>query len=391
MAVSTTSLPPWSDLLPDLLGRVIAHLPFPANSARFRAVCRAWHSPYMFDIIWVETPCVITFTYVHPQSSHPRTSAPPILVKYRHTYSLHNPFSGETVPLPELDSIVGHVAETFEIRKVLMRSASSPDVIAVTTNNSDYPVILCKQGSCCVLPYLRVFDVAFFAGKLYGITPDADLVAFDLTIDHKDDIVINGYKRVIAHPLPEDDDEEEDLWSFMDEYCHVNVDGGDDDQEEDKADYDSSSDDMVPNGKEIVRDNEVPYEPKDFITTTLHLVRSCGGELLLVRHRYQSPSLLTCRPYTRNVELFKADVDAGNWIPVTADGLAQGEALFLSRSFSNSTRGYGDTHEGFVHFVEVEDAFDTRSWTRRQFSLPRERNLVDDDLLTWVFPPQVVL
>ncbi|OEL28661.1 hypothetical protein BAE44_0010318 [Dichanthelium oligosanthes] len=36
-------------------------------------------------------------------------------VRHRHTYLLYNPFSGETVPLPELDSIVGDVAETFEI------------------------------------------------------------------------------------------------------------------------------------------------------------------------------------------------------------------------------------------------------------------------------------
>jgi hypothetical protein len=44
--ISPTASPSWSwsDLLPDLLGRVIADLPFPTDRARFRAVCRAWHS-----------------------------------------------------------------------------------------------------------------------------------------------------------------------------------------------------------------------------------------------------------------------------------------------------------------------------------------------------------
>ncbi|CAO2177484.1 unnamed protein product [Urochloa humidicola] len=49
MAASTaisSSTSPWSELLPELLGRVIIAelLPFPADIARFRAVCRAWRS-----------------------------------------------------------------------------------------------------------------------------------------------------------------------------------------------------------------------------------------------------------------------------------------------------------------------------------------------------------
>ncbi|TVU43793.1 hypothetical protein EJB05_10287, partial [Eragrostis curvula] len=610
----------WSNLRQDLLGRIIARLPFPADRARFRAVCGAWRSAarkHAHQLPWIVFPdcsfCTVgddgAFIHHRTLPGVPKNATclgaaadgwlaldctedmfrrtphwdkfcndntflnPRPDVKHSHAYLLHNPFSGETVPLPELDAIVGHVAETFEIRKVLMRSSSPDDLVAVITNNWNYNVILCHPGKGkCVVPDVRVFDVAFHGDKLYGITPEEELVAFHLAKDEDGRPIVTKYRRVIKQQLA---DGAEDRWSWMYDDSSVDdsdyYDSDDDDdgeplsavssEEEQESDEDdapsqeddsfngdgmvpdgmeivqdeevpyepkdyivttrrlvksrgdgellmvkhirqtppftvrytrkveffkadinegtwvptvdgavgkgealflsrsfskynhaygdikeghiyfmdieqvfdtgswismpfslphrtkqensdlltwlfppklvlaihvyltivSSSDDMVPNGKEIVRDNEVPYEPKDFITTTLHLVRSCGGELLLVRHRYQSPSLLTCRPYTRNVELFKADVDAGNWIPVTADGLAQGEALFLSRSFSNSTRGYGDTHEGFVHFVEVDDAFDTRSWTRRQFSLPRERNLVDDDLLTWLFPPQVVL
>jgi hypothetical protein len=34
----------WSNMLPDLLGQVIARLPHITDRARFRAVCRSWHS-----------------------------------------------------------------------------------------------------------------------------------------------------------------------------------------------------------------------------------------------------------------------------------------------------------------------------------------------------------
>lgn len=57
-------------------------------------------------------------------------------VKHAHSYALHNPFfsGGAAVPLPELDAVIGHVAETFEVRKVLARRPSAPadDLVAVT-------------------------------------------------------------------------------------------------------------------------------------------------------------------------------------------------------------------------------------------------------------------
>jgi hypothetical protein len=56
-------------------------------------------------------------------------------VRHKHGYLLYNPFSGRTVPLPELDSIVGNVPETFEICKVLACSANNrpdDDLVIVT-------------------------------------------------------------------------------------------------------------------------------------------------------------------------------------------------------------------------------------------------------------------
>jgi hypothetical protein len=43
-----------------------------------------------------------------------------------------------------------------------------------------------------------------------------------------------------------------------------------------------------------------------------------------------------------------------------------------------ATRAYGDIiKEGFVYFVDIDDAFDTRSGTRSPVSLPRQRQHVD--------------
>ncbi|CAO2205457.1 unnamed protein product [Urochloa humidicola] len=196
MASAEISPPPtssWSDLLPDLLGRVIAELPFPADRARIRAVCRAWHLAarhHIRQLPWILLPngsfCTVGddgaafFSRIPglPENVSCLGSAadgwlaldrtddvfrrtnmadrfcvnrflrrPRPDVNHRHSYLLHNPFSGETVPLPELDAIAGNVAETFEIRKVLMRSTSRDDVIAVTTSHSNCNIILCRPGN----------------------------------------------------------------------------------------------------------------------------------------------------------------------------------------------------------------------------------------------------
>ncbi|OEL15382.1 hypothetical protein BAE44_0023600 [Dichanthelium oligosanthes] len=278
-AIPATSLAPWSDLLPELLGRVTAQLTFPADLARFRAVCRAWRSaarhnvrqlPWIvfpdgsfytfgddgafFDRIpglpgenvtclgagadgWLALDCTddvfrrtpredkcvdkLHYIFLDPRSD----------VMHRHAYLLYNPFSGETGPLPELDSIVGDVAETFEIHKVLMRSSSSldDDLVVVTTNNWNYNVILCRpgKGRSCVPDYLRVFDVVFHGDMLYGITPEEELFAIDLAEDEKGRPSVTKFRRVIRQPLAEG---EEDRWSWIyddsDDDANISDDGG---------------------------------------------------------------------------------------------------------------------------------------------------------------------
>ncbi|CAL4999671.1 unnamed protein product [Urochloa decumbens] len=455
--ISTSPCSSWSDLLPDLLGLVIAGLPFPADRARFRAVCRAWHSVarhHMRQLPWIVLPdgsfCTVgddgaaLFSRIAglPENVTCLGSAadgwlaldstddvfrrtniaerfcvdrslrqPRCDVKHAHAYLLHDPFSGETVPLPELDSIAGDVAETFEIRKVLMRSTTD-DVIAVTTSNWNCNIILCRPGKgSCVLDYLRVIDVAFHGDqRLYGITPEEELVAIDLAEDDRGKPIVTKLRRVIKQPLA-DGEEDPWLWMYRDDYSDDDDDGNvsnesssDQEDEAGNSDYDNddigssneeaeqeshsfNGDGQVPDGVVIVEDKETPYQPKAYIVTTRRLVRSSSGELLMVRHHQQAPRF--SRACTRGVEIFRADIKAGKWVPVNA--LAQGEALFLSRSFCKSTGAYGGIEEGCIYFADMDDVFDTKCWAPRLLGRPEQWSRAAQPLLTWLFPPQLLV
>ncbi|RLN29166.1 uncharacterized protein C2845_PM05G32310 [Panicum miliaceum] len=396
MTISPASLRPWSDLLPELLGHVIAHLPFPADRARLRVVCRGWHSAarhHVSQLPWLVLPdgSFVTVgdggTYFHRRTAipglpedatcvgstdgwlaldrtdqaHRRTTIqdmyysgafrePSRDVKHAHAYLLHNPFSGATVPLPELDAVAGVVSEVFEVRKVLMRSPSSApgdDVIAFMTSSTRCNIILCRPGKgTFVLPDFAVHDVEFLGDWLYGITPGEDLLAFRVAEDGDGKPTVTEFKRVIKHPLADD-------------------------------------------GEVREQDGE-PYEANNYIMTTSKIVRSRGGELLMVRRQTQVPPFSSS--YTLEVEVFKADLDAGEWVLSADDGLAEDEALFLSRSFCRSTHVYGDIKAGFIYFDDTDEVFDTRCRTCRPFRLPPQSHLFSSSCrLTWIFPPELVV
>ncbi|KAF8668272.1 hypothetical protein HU200_052327 [Digitaria exilis] len=371
MASSSPSSSRWSDLLPDLLGRVIAHLTFPGDRARLRAVCRAWRSAARHHMPRRQFPWIVLpdGSFCTDGAFFPRVPGLPENVtclgaggdgwlaldrtddvfrrtnlwdklvdmcflrprpdvKHRHTYLLYNPFSGETVALPELDSVVGYIPETFEIRKVLMRSSTSPadDLLEVQLMSS-CAGLHAGKGSC-VLADLRVFDVAFHGDRLYGITPEEELVAIDLAEDDEGMPTVPRIRRVIRRPLA---DGEEDRWSFV--YDDDDEQQRDDEDEAEEHDYLSAGssneeaeqewdDNDVPDG---VESEHLDEPSKAYMTTSRQLVvqsSSCAGgdddehqQLLMVRHHDQSPAF--SRPYTRGVDIFKADMKQGKWVPVS--------------------------------------------------------------------------
>jgi hypothetical protein len=107
----------------------------------------------------------------------------------------------------------------------------------------------------------------------------------------------------------------------------------------------------------------------------------------MVRHHTEfSPTIGT---YTLDVDILRADMEAGNWVPVSE--LPEGEALFLSRSFSKSIRAYGDIKEGFVYYTNVDDVFDTKSRDCSLIRFPRRWKGADEKLVTWLFPLELQL
>jgi hypothetical protein len=257
---------------------------------------------------WLALDCtdsVFRHTHHWDKFSDNRFLQPRRDVKHRHNYRLYNPFTGKTVLLPELDSIIGEVAETFDIRKVLMRRPSSdnPDdeLVAIITNSYNYNIIICRPGKgSCVLPNIDVFDVAFHGDRLYGITPEEELVALDLAEDDKGVPIVTKCRRVIKKPLA-DGEEDHRSWMYDDssDDDDDNNDGGlssssdDDDSDDDDDDEDEDDDDetlsqngeegsfngdgLVPSGKDMVKveDKKMPY---DIAITTRRLVQSSRGD-----------------------------------------------------------------------------------------------------------------
>ncbi|BAF21631.1 uncharacterized protein [Oryza sativa Japonica Group] len=451
----TSTMAPWSDLPSDLLGLVIARLPFPADRARFRAVCRAWHSALRRHVAappqlpWIVLP-EGTFVTVSDGGVHrmafPESNTVCIgstdgwlalhrtdnddddsvdgarTTKTRHTFLLHNPFTGATVPLAELGDILDDdFFEEFRVCKVIIRSHPNGGghLVAVMTNHWDCPLILCQPGKgiwtpdSCTMPFVRVVDIAFFADKLYLITKAEDLFAVDLADDKDGKPTVTSVERIIRQPRSPDgvidafrwsDDEDDDDGDAQDNDGDASTNDHDEslNQEgdsENDSEIEPVGDDGIDDvghqwqyltGEDLIwKTTKYELEGDDYaVNGSWHLLES-SGRLLMVRRECLIAAFVKDADHTRSVDVSKADMDAGTWVPVTGGGLG-GQAIFLSELFNKSmpAPAHGEVLEDTMYFVDTPDVWDLKSGTRRPFT--RSIGFFDLDR-TWVFPPELIV
>uniref|UniRef100_A0A0D9WZ42 F-box domain-containing protein n=1 Tax=Leersia perrieri TaxID=77586 RepID=A0A0D9WZ42_9ORYZ len=270
----------WSDLPSDLLGLVIARLPFPADRARLRSVCRAWHSAVRLHVAAApQLPWIVLsdgnfvtvsndgglhhMTFPNSNTTFVVGSTDGWLALHRtdvdatgtktHKFFLHNPFTGATSPRWRQSSTT----------TVIVRS-SGPDggghLIAVMTNSWKCPIILCLPGKGAwtpeqlTMPFIRVIDIVFFGDKLYLITETNDLFAVEIVDDEVGRPTVTNIERIIKHPRNTDNNSNVDArfrWSDTEEEDDDNViddeeldnDGDDYYDEASSEDSDSESED----------------------------------------------------------------------------------------------------------------------------------------------------
>ncbi|XBJ19864.1 hypothetical protein VPH35_010786 [Triticum aestivum] len=399
-----------------------------ADRAGFRAVCRSWHLAMRRHLSASrQLPWIAMSDGSFYTPSDPVCTSPPRLptlpgnttcigstddwlaldftdAKKMHSYSLHNPFTGITVPLPELDAVIGQVSEFFEVRKVLMRPTPS-EIVAVMTNNWNHPLILIRPGKGVWLPepqsapFVDIVDIAFLGDKLYGITEAEDLVSLGIefcsdggipTVTSTECLIKHSpgnSSRVVWCDVDDDFDsinnykggKDEVTNTFEDHTKAVSEDSEERDLDELRK---KTSDGMILEGATCLLDDEVPFEPKDIITIIRYLIES-HGKLLMVKRQ------LHCPPYSINftskVEVYEMDVnDDVHWVPVLG-GLG-GKALFISGFFCKSIHTCEDGDRDALHFIDSGEKYDMKS----QIMSPSWRD-IDLFRSMWIFSLELVV
>ncbi|KAM0924384.1 hypothetical protein ACQ4PT_004887 [Festuca glaucescens] len=164
------SISSWPDLPLDLLCLIVARLPYPADRARSRAVCRSWHSAVRHHGHQLSSSPGLSAQTARSALLSPTASPIACLPSptgrrvassdgwlipaflhlsefeteyYIDSYLLHNEFSNTSIPLPELELILrGHQ----RIRRFRVRSTADGLVIAALTTNENYPPIVIRPG-----------------------------------------------------------------------------------------------------------------------------------------------------------------------------------------------------------------------------------------------------
>jgi hypothetical protein len=332
-------------------------------------------------------------------------------------FVLHNVFSLSNVPLPELDAVLHNA---YYVRKFVMRSTIH-DFIAVITTNKTTPFIVILPGKGVWLPepraepYIYIVDIAFLGDKLYAITKAENLIPFDLGLDEDGSPMVTIGRRVIRQPLDYEgyewwssDDDNDDLdheeQEVEEEEVVVDVAAGDVEEvadiaivADDEHALEALVDDYEEYGQAVAHDedgrNDINFLscPDDNISDEeiiiWHLVES-RGKLLMVKLHMHTPPYLSM-PSIRQVEVFEADIDTGEWVPM-ANGMGSGQALFIGRVFSKSiSTPCEHVAEGDIYFIESGEVFNikTRLCNKKRFRKPFYQGTCG----MWLFPPELVL
>ncbi|XBI22832.1 hypothetical protein VPH35_063802 [Triticum aestivum] len=343
----------------------------------------------------------------------------------KYTCLLHNPFTRTTVPIPELDTIIEDVTECSMVTKVLVLSGPD-DVVALMTNDRwNYPIILARAGKGVWFPkaqntfFVRIIDIVFLGGKLYGITKAEDLYLLDVCFDDDGAPMVSTAQCIIGHPASEfdeasdedgdeddeetSDDEEDEVHqgiADVDEQYEV-LEGIADVDEEDEvlegiADVDE--DDGLPEHFDYFDDGCVFHDfdyADDGDGTEIRIIRyfveSCG-KLFMVKQEAQYLGYKL--DFTRKVEVFEADIIARAWVPVVG-GLG-GHALLLSNPISKFIPACGEIEEDAVYFKDTVNVFSMRSQTNSEAQWNYDNLMAlmlcsDLEQPTWIFPPVLVV
>ena len=156
-----------------------------------------------------------------------------------------------------------------------MRSTQD-DIVAVTTNNWNYPIILCRPGKPGAwwpkrreMPYASVFDVMFYKGNLYGITERNDLVVMDIDEDKEGIPIVTDLRYVIEHPSDNsDEDDDEEVYEVDGEVWSSD--------EEEEMEYDETSD-IDKEGEELDNDASCVKDAFEDYNATMNKPENSDG------------------------------------------------------------------------------------------------------------------
>ncbi|KAI4968411.1 hypothetical protein ZWY2020_058066 [Hordeum vulgare] len=211
----------WPELPWDLMGQLIARLPFPNDRARFRAVCRSWRSAvrrhgHQQLVVQPEGNFMtLSDGRLYPLPFFPDNTicigSTDDWIALRHhdhvdgrNFLLHNPFLNKSVPL-ELDAVI---AKATNVRKVLVRSTTTGDlIVAILTNNTRRSFILSRGGKDVWSPgpwaliYQHIIDIAFVGDKLYALTQDENLFPIHMCLDGDGKLMVSVGRRIVSQPI----------------------------------------------------------------------------------------------------------------------------------------------------------------------------------------------